>query len=142
MSKRNPIPTKNNKYLSDKEYCIFIREGGAYFNNDLDYSKYYSVKQVNVTSNKYHPTEKPLNFIKDLIRMSSRKNDIILDPFVGSGTTAVACKKTNRNFIGFEINRKYVDIANKRLAKIDSTYNKELPKNKQIKQKTFNELFE
>jgi len=134
MSKRNPIPTKNNKYLSDKEYCIFVRKKGAYFNNDLDYSKYYSVKQVNVTPNKYHSTEKPLNFIKDLIKMSSKKGDIVLDPFIGSGTTAVACKSLERNFIGYEILEKYYNTALKRLGKIDKSYYEKLSKSEKPKQ--------
>lgn len=45
----------------------------------------------------------------------SKPNDLILDPFIGSGTTAVACAKHQRNFIGFELEQKYVDIANKRV---------------------------
>ena len=63
-----------------------------------------------------HPTPKPTKFIKELLDMFSNKNDIVLDPFMGSGTTAVACKQLNRKFIGFEINKEYCDIANKRLA--------------------------
>jgi DNA modification methylase len=51
----------------------------------------------------------------DIIRDYSNKNDIILDPFLGSGTTVIACKKLNRHYIGIEINPKYVEIANKRL---------------------------
>jgi len=62
-----------------------------------------------------HPTIKPLDLIKMIIKVSSNKEDIILDCFMGSGTTAVACKQLGRNFIGFEISKKYCDIANKRL---------------------------
>lgn len=118
MSKRNPIPTKNNKYLSDVEYCMFMRESGAYFNSNLDYSKYFKVKPITVTKNTFHPAEKPLNFIKDIIQVSSRENDLILDPFIGSGTTAVACKQLNRNFIGFDNKLEYVEVANKRISKV------------------------
>ena len=63
-----------------------------------------------------HPTQKPIKIITRLIISLSKENDIILDPFVGSGTTAIACKRTNRNFIGIEKEQKYVDIANKRLS--------------------------
>jgi len=62
-----------------------------------------------------HPTQKPIELIRRIVKMSSNKEDIIVDPFMGSGTTAVACKQLNRNFIGFEINPTYVEIANKRL---------------------------
>jgi len=48
--------------------------------------------------------------------IATNEGDTVLDPFMGSGTTAVACKQLQRNFIGFEISQKYVDIANKRLA--------------------------
>jgi len=65
-----------------------------------------------------HPTQKPLKLIKYIISKSSNRNDIILDCFIGSGTTAVACKELGRNFIGFEKEQEYVDIANTRLKKI------------------------
>jgi len=62
-----------------------------------------------------HPTPKPLKIIRYLVDKFSDRNSIILDPFMGSGTTAVACKQLGRNFIGFEIIPEYVDICNKRL---------------------------
>ena len=63
-----------------------------------------------------HPTQKPLSITKKIIERHCRENGIILDPFLGSGTTAVACKQLSRNFIGIEINPDYVEIANRRLA--------------------------
>ncbi len=62
-----------------------------------------------------HPTQKPLKLFQRIIKASSSEGDLILDPFIGSGTTVVACKQLNRNFIGFELSQKYIDIANKRL---------------------------
>ena len=53
---------------------------------------------------------------RKLIEITTKKGDTVLDPFMGSGTTAVACKQLQRNFIGFEINKKYCDIANERLS--------------------------
>ena len=67
-----------------------------------------------------HPCEKPLPVFELFIHASSNKDDIILDPFIGSGTTAVACKKLNRKFIGIEINPEYCKIAKKRLVNIPS----------------------
>ena len=66
--------------------------------------------------NKYHhPTIKPLNFIQKLIRNSSKEKDLVLDPFMGSGTTAVAAIKEKRRYIGFETNKQYYDVALKRI---------------------------
>ena len=62
-----------------------------------------------------HPTQKPLELIKRLIKSSSDEGMVVCDPYMGSGTTALACKQTNRDFIGFEIEEKYVNVANKRL---------------------------
>jgi len=62
-----------------------------------------------------HPTQKPLKLFQRIIKASSNEKDLVLDPFMGSGTTAWACKSLNRNFIGFEIDQTYVDIINNRL---------------------------
>ena len=69
----------------------------------------------------FHPTVKPLKLMSYLITLGSREGDLILDPFIGSGTTAIACKMLNRNFIGFEIDPEYVTIANARLSKEKKT---------------------
>ena len=119
--KTNPIPTVNNKYLSDLEYIFFAREKGVKLGGQYEtLSKVYS-SAVNKKDKEFfeHLTPKPLLLIKKLIKNSSNENDIVLDPFMGSGTTAVACKELNRRFVGFEIMQKYVDIANDRLNGID-----------------------
>jgi len=67
---------------------------------------------------RYHPTQKPLPLFRWIIEKYSDEDDIILDPFIGCGTTAVACKQLNRKFIGIDINKEYVDITNKRLKNI------------------------
>jgi len=63
----------------------------------------------------YHPTAKNLKITREIIKSHSCKEWIVLDPFLGSGTTAVACKQLGRNFLGFEISPEYCDIARKRL---------------------------
>jgi len=68
---------------------------------------------------RFHPTQKPLTLIQRLIQASSNQNDIILDPFMGSGTTAVVAKILNRNYIGFEINKEYIEKSRKRLKNLD-----------------------
>ncbi len=116
-NKLNPVPAHNNTYLSDIEYCIFIREKGACWINNLDYKMYKKVMTANVAKNEQgHPTQKYVWMVEKAIKISSKKNDLILDPFLGSGTTAVAAQELHRNFIGIEISKKYVEIAKKRLA--------------------------
>ncbi len=65
-----------------------------------------------------HPSPKPKQFISELLKMFSKENDLILDPFIGSGSTALACFLTNRNFIGFEIEKEYCNLAINRLEKL------------------------
>lgn len=62
-----------------------------------------------------HPTIKPIRLIEKLVRNSSNENDVVLDCFMGSGTTGVACVNENRNFIGMEIDKEYFDIASERI---------------------------
>ena len=62
-----------------------------------------------------HPTQKPEELLKRIIIASSNKGDTVLDPFLGSGTTAVIAKQLGRNWIGIEKSKKYVDMAKKRI---------------------------
>lgn len=62
-----------------------------------------------------HPTEKPIGLIKKLITICSKKGNVVLDPFMGSGTTGLACLKMKRKFIGFEIDKDYFELAKKRI---------------------------
>ncbi len=73
------------------------------------------VKFNTVTKNKLHPTEKPIPLLEWLIKTYSNEGDLVLDSCMGVGSTGVACMNTNRNFIGFEIDDKYYDIATNRL---------------------------
>jgi DNA modification methylase len=65
---------------------------------------------------RFHPTQKPLELMKWVLENYTNEGDTILDPFMGSGTTGVACVQTNRNFIGIEISEEYFRIAEKRIA--------------------------
>ena len=76
--------------------------------------------------NGLHPTQKPIALFEYLVKTYSNENDVILDCFVGSGTTAVASKKLNRNFICSDINEDYVKIAENRLSEIGETQTKSL----------------
>lgn len=69
----------------------------------------------NPDGKRQHPTQKPLSLIKWCLEKYSQPNQVIFDPFLGSGTTAVACKQMGRTYIGCEISKEYFDIAQKRL---------------------------
>lgn len=115
--KTNPVPACNNKYLSDTEYLLFFREKGVkVYGKYATKRKYYVTPTNKADKNKYgHPTIKPLEIIQNLIINSSQEGDTILDCFMGSGTTGVACKATNRKFIGIEKDSKYFEIARRRI---------------------------
>lgn len=66
-------------------------------------------------NNHIHPTQKPIALFEYLIKTYSNKGDMVLDNCMGSGTTAIACKRLNRHYIGFEINPEYCKVAEKRL---------------------------
>ena len=74
----------------------------------------YSIHKHNHTE-KYHPTQKPVALMEWCILLTTSPGDTILDPFMGSGTTGVACVQTGRNFIGIEIDERYFSIAQKRI---------------------------
>ena len=114
MAKSNPIPAYNNHHLSDLEYIIMIREKGTYFSKHKELNDF---RKFFITSCKkgIHPAEKPIELIERFIKVSSQENDLVFDPFMGSGTTGIACKKLNRNFVGFEIDKEYFNIAQERI---------------------------
>jgi DNA modification methylase len=103
--------------LSDTEYCVFARSGGVKLYGTVETKKKYYVSSCNISDKELfkHPTIKDLNIIKNLVINSSQENEIVLDCFLGSGTTLVAAKELNRHYIGFEINPEYHKIAVDRL---------------------------
>lgn len=116
--KTNALPTYSNKYLSDTEYCLYFRKGkGKCFPVSYESAKTYYVEPMNVQDKKKwgHPTIKPLHMIENFVLNSSREGDYVLDPFMGSGTTGVACVLNNRKFIGVELNEEYYNVARKRI---------------------------
>lgn len=110
--KTNPSPL-NGQYiwLSGIECCVYGKFKGATFNEHCK----NTVFRYPCGRNKLHPTQKPLELMEKLILVSSNEGDIILDAFMGSGTTGVACVNTNREFIGFELDEEYFNIAKDRI---------------------------
>jgi site-specific DNA-methyltransferase (adenine-specific) len=108
-----PIPYEELKVIDDKFKKEFastfnLWEGNKYKSNILKYKKDY---------NGYHPTQKPILLLEDLIKTFSNENNLIVDLTMGSGSTGVACKNLNRKFIGIEMDDKYFEIAKNRIEK-------------------------
>ena len=114
--KTNPQP-RNSKvnYLTNcREIALLgIKKSNPTFNSEYDNAIY----EYPFPSGKgrIHPTQKSLPLFKDLVIKHSNKNDVVLDPFMGSGTTCVACIETNRQYIGIERDEKYYKSAKKRI---------------------------
>ena len=115
--KSNPVPACGNKYLTDTEFILFFREKGVKIYGEYKSKFTYYVTPLNQKDKKTygHPTIKPLDMVSNFIINSSKEGDIVFDPFMGSGTTAVAAMKCNRNFLGYELNPEYYEICNKRI---------------------------
>lgn len=119
--KTNPQPSINNTWLPDLEYCVYAREKGVKFNDGYELkSKWFNSSVNKRDKDKFaHPTIKPIELVKRHLLHTTQPNDIVLDCFMGSGTTCVACKDIGRRYIGFEIEKKWYDIAVNRLNKVD-----------------------
>ena len=98
--------------MKNCEYTLFFKKGPAKTINDPS-SK--TVHRFGNPTNKVHPTEKPVELMELYVKNSSNPNEIVLDPFMGSGSTDVACLNTNRSFIGIELDEKYFQIASDRM---------------------------
>ena len=73
------------------------------------------LRTPNIMRNKKHPTEKPVDLMQILVENSTNEKEVVLDPFMGVGGVGVACKRTNREFIGIEIDEKYYNVALERM---------------------------
>lgn len=115
--KNNPVPLNSDKnYLSNAcEYFVtFVKLGKGVFNSKYD-NGLYKYPICHGKERTEHPTQKPLTLISELLLKHSNKNDVILDMFMGSGTTGVACKNLNRKFCGIELDETYFKIAKERI---------------------------
>lgn len=124
-----PLSVMNReRYSTNIEYIVRIYGNGCALNkldtSDKNISKYYSKYKVYNQvrgKEKTHPSQKPIELLKEIILLSSNEGDLILDCFMGSGSTGIACMNTNRKFIGIELEEKYFNIAKERVFK---NYNK------------------
>ena len=100
------LKQQENEFKEKTKSTFNLWQGKKYKSNILKYKKDY---------NGHHPTQKPVLLLEDLIKTFSNENDLVVDLTMGSGSTGVACKNTNRDFIGIEMNEEYFDIACERL---------------------------
>ena len=106
--------TPNRWYMKNCEFILFLHKGKSFPINNLGDAQLYECDNINGKF-KLHPTQKPLDYTDRLVLNSSNEGDVVLDMFMGSGTTAVACVNTNRKYIGFELSSEYCEIATKRV---------------------------
>jgi DNA modification methylase len=120
--KDNPTPMTNYTFLPDIEYLLYFHKKGGVWNNGLDiscYRKYYNGNKMEgrQESGDVHPTIKPLRIIEDKIKISSKKNGIVLDLFGGSGSTLIASEKNGRKARIMELDERYCDVIRRRYTK-------------------------
>ena len=108
--------TPNRWYMKNVEFIIFLHKGKSFPIANLGDPQCLEINNIN-GKNKLHPTQKPVELLSILIKNSSKVGDIVLDPFMGSGSTGMACKELNRDFIGIELDEKYFNIAKERIDK-------------------------
>jgi DNA modification methylase len=126
-AKTNPTPHfRRMNFVSATEFIWMGTKGNMRMKN---YQKQTEMYNYMLYPNKStygetkHPTEKPVELLKRIIKPVTLENDVVLDPFIGSGSTAIASIQLNRRFIGFEINREYYNIAMQRINKAMSQQN-------------------
>jgi len=121
--KTNPVPinSKINYLTNAKEiFLTFVKKSKPTFNSQYD-NAIYSYPICGGKERTKHTTQKPLALMNEIILKHTNEGDIILDPFMGSGTTGVACVTNSREFYGIELNKEYYEIASARLNDIIET---------------------
>lgn len=119
--KTNPMPrNRDRRYISAiEEASWYVKSGEKWVfnrqNENYEVPVYRYPSESGGGFKRYHPTQKNLQLIEKLVAIHSNEGDTVLDPFMGSGTTGVACKRLKRRFIGIEIDKKYFEIAKKRI---------------------------
>lgn len=120
--KTNPMPrNRDRRYVPSLELMVwFVKKQRAKWVFNRQHSSYQSSvmrypSESGGAFKRYHPTQKPVKLIEEIIRIHSNEGDLVLDPFMGSGTTAISALNTGRNYVGFELDKKYYDILTDRI---------------------------
>ena len=116
LEKTNPMPrNRDRRYITDYECAIWFTMPKAKWVFNRQHDKYQRPKFVHSIDKGLHPTQKSLGLMTDLINIHSNEGDVVLDCFLGSGSTGVAAINTNRKFIGIELDKDYFAIAEQRI---------------------------
>jgi len=118
--KANPMPrNRDRRYITDFECALWVTMPKAkwVFNRqDSNYERPIIRSPITPKSEKVgHTTQKPVSVMEHLLKIHSNEGDVVLDPFMGSGTTGVAAKNLSRSFIGIELDQDYFNIAKERI---------------------------
>jgi DNA modification methylase len=115
--KTNPVPLNSKAtYLTNSREIgiVGVKAGSPTFNSKYN-AGVYSYPIPRHKGRRIHPTQKPLDLFQKLVQIHSKKGDVVIDPFLGSGTTAVAALLENRKFAGSDIDAKYVKKSKERI---------------------------
>lgn len=122
--KTNPLPRNRDLHFvnSTEAWAYFIHNGktGTFNNEGKLIHDFYESSVIGVKEKKFgkHPTQKPVKLMEHFVKILSNKNDMVLDPFMGSGSTGVAAMKNERHFYGIELDENYYKLAMKRIAEV------------------------
>ena len=117
LKKTNPMPrNRDRRYVTDYECAVWFTKKKAKWTFNRQDLAYQRPEFVCGVDKGLHPTQKSLKLMQELILIHSNEGDVVLDCFMGSGTTGVAAKNLNRNFIGIEMDEGYFKIASSRIA--------------------------
>ena len=119
--KTNPMPRNMNlHFVNSTESWIYLVNGattGTFNNKGRIVHDFYETAAVRGAERKFgiHPTQKPLAMMEHFVSLLSNEGELVIDPFMGSGSTGVACKKLGRRFLGIDVSPEYCDIAKRRI---------------------------
>lgn len=122
--KKNPLPRNMNLQFvnSTETWIYFVNDAttGTFNNEGKVLHDFVETSVISQSERKLgkHPTQKPIKLIEFFVDVLSNENEVVLDPFMGSGTTGVACENLNRSFIGIELSEQYFNLSKERISKI------------------------
>ena len=119
-NKTNMNGTPNRYYMNKLEFILMLSKRPERRINNMGQCNLLNIP--NILGNKAHPTEKPYLLMKVFIENSSNEGQIVLDPFMGAGSTGVACRELKRDFIGIEIDERYFNVAKQRIEERSKKY--------------------
>lgn len=119
--KLNPMPRNMNLHFVNSTeawiYFTYKKKTGTFNNDNKIVHDFIETSVVSNGEKKAgkHPTQKPIALLEHFVKLLSNEGELVADPFMGSGSTGIVCKKLNRGFIGIELDKEYFDIAKKRI---------------------------